>query len=192
MTNITILNGIANNNYGDFEDNLDKFIVNNRKGINFNYFTLRNMDIKYCCGCWVCWVKTPGICTFKDDMPQILQSIINSDLTVYISSVNMGFVSSFLKKVNDRMIPLVHPYIEIDHKECHHEKRYLKYPKFGLILVDKDIDSLDGLDIIVDIYKRISLNTKSELCFSLFSNGNVEEFNNEINNIKWFTKGHEQ
>lgn len=186
MTNITILNGIANNKFIDFEDNLKKFMVSKEKGISFNYFTLRDMNIKYCCGCWGCWVKTPGECIFQDDMPGILKSIINSDITVFISSVEMGFVSSCLKKVNDRMIPLIHPYIEIDNKECHHMKRYSKYPKIGLILVDQEIDSHRELDIIVDIYKRISLNLKSELCFSLFSNGCVEEFNDEINNIKWF------
>ena len=81
------------------------------------------------------------------------------------------------------MIPLLHPYIEIDNKECHHVKRYKKYPKLGLVLVDRNIDNLDGLDTIVDAYKRFALNFKSELCFSLFSNGSVEGFRNEINNF---------
>ena len=37
------------------------------------------------------------------------------------------------------MIPLLHPYIELVKGECHHKKRYSKYPKLALIL-DRDHD----------------------------------------------------
>lgn len=46
-------------------------------------------------------------------MPDVLRSVINSDLTINISPVVMGFVSKYIKKANDRMIPLVHPYIGV-------------------------------------------------------------------------------
>ena len=185
MTNITIINGIAKDNFSDFEERVYKMTESNKDSISFDCFNIRDLDIKYCCGCWGCWVKTPGKCIYNDEMPIILKSVINSDLTVFISSVEMGFISACLKKTQDRMIPLIHPYIEIDNKECHHVKRYNKYPKLGLVLVDKDISSLSELDIITDIYERFSRNFKSEICFSLLSNGSVEELSNEINNIKW-------
>ena len=44
-----------------------------------------------------------------------------------------SFISAKLKTVNDRSIPLVHPYIEIVNDECHHIKRYDEYPKLARI-----------------------------------------------------------
>lgn len=183
MTKVTILNGIADNSLKDFEEKLSGLFEAHKENYSFENFTIRDMDIKYCTGCFGCWVKTPGKCVHNDEMPGILKSIINSDITIFISSVKMGFVSACLKKVCDRAIPLIHPYIEIVNEECHHVKRYEKYPKLGLVLVDRNIDSLDGMDTIVDIYNRLALNLKTELCFSVLSNGSVEGLNNEINNI---------
>ncbi len=190
MKNVTILNGIADDHYLDFENQLQEIKSKNKERFKLDCFTLRKMDIKYCCGCWSCWMKTPGECSQKDEMPQILRSIIHSDLTVFTTPVVMGFVSSHIKKVNDKMIPLVHPHIGIFGNECHHLKRYEKYPALGLMLLGesgqeagKEDLTRENQSIITDIYKRMAINMKTELAFSIFSKGDAEVLENEINRI---------
>jgi multimeric flavodoxin WrbA len=91
--------------------------------------------------------------------------MINADLVVFASPVKMGFVSSLLKKSMDKMIPLVHPYIEIVNGENHHQKRYEKYPELAVLLeTDKNTDDED-IEIITNIFKRLALNFKSDLKF---------------------------
>jgi multimeric flavodoxin WrbA len=185
MKKITLLNGIADDNYRSFEEKLERVCDKSNEKVKYECFTLRKMKINYCCGCWNCWVKTPGECVFKDDMTEILRSIIHSDMTVFISPVVMGFISAQLKKVNDRMIPLIHPYIDIYENECHHQKRYDKYPNLGLILLDEKTQALEELDIITDIYNRLALNMKTRIAFTGLNTGSLEELENEINNIEW-------
>lgn len=190
MKNVTILNGIVDDHYMGFESQLEEFKIKNQGRFNLDCFPLRKMNIKYCCGCWNCWMKTPGECSQKDGMPEILRSIVHSDLSVFITPIIMGFVSSHIKKVNDKMIPILHPHIGIFGNECHHRKRYEKYPKLGLMLLDEDIPGSDNgiqtkenQDIITDIYKRMAINMKTQLAFSTFSKGDVEVLENEINRI---------
>lgn len=116
-------------------------------------------------------------------MPKLLESIINSDLTVFVSPIHMGFVSANIKKVNDKMIPLAHPYIEIFNGECHHIKRYDKYPKLGLLLIGNGSQSKESHGLITGIYKRIAINMKTELAFSILSDGAIEEVEYAINNF---------
>ncbi|MBT6837353.1 MAG: flavodoxin family protein [Bacteroidetes bacterium] len=126
---------------------------------------LRDLNVKYCTGCWGCWVKTPGQCVFTDDSALVCKAMINADLVVFASPVKMGFVSSLLKKSMDKMIPLVHPYIEIVNGENHHQKRYEKYPELAVLLeTDKNTDDED-IEIITNIFKRLALNFKSDLKF---------------------------
>lgn len=183
LKRITILNGIDDDSYSTFEDDLKNVMDKYKSKITFDSFTIRNMDIQYCCGCWGCWVKTPGKCIEKDDMPEILRSVINSDTTILLSNIKMGFTTSYTKKVTDKLLPLVHPYFAVVNGELHHMSRYDKYPKLGLILVDKNIKAMKGIDIITDIYKRSALNLQTSLDFTILSDGSTEAVENEFNNF---------
>lgn len=92
--------------------------------------------------------------------------------------------SKHIKKACDRLIPLVHPYIDIFEKECHHISRYDKYPKLGLMLLEEQGSDVQGdVGIITGILKRTALNLRSQLAFSTVSEGSVEVLENEINRI---------
>lgn len=145
------------------------------KGVKITNFNLRDLDIKFCIGCWTCWWKTPGECVFNDNMNDILSKIIQSDLVIFASPIILGFTNSLLKKINDRMIPLLHPYIEIVKGECHHKKRYKTYPKLGLLLIKEADTDEEDLRIIKDIYKRFALNFRSELSFFHTMDDNDQE-----------------
>lgn len=163
---ITIINGnpyTENEDFDHYLQGLESFLLSQKCIVHL--FSLRDMDIRYCIGCWDCWWKTPGICRHKDDAEKIYRAIVASDFLIMASPVIAGFVSSLLKKFNDRMIPLIHPYIKLVQGECHHHKRYEKYPALGLILRPESNQGAEDLEIITDIYKRFALNFHSELRF---------------------------
>lgn len=164
---ITLINGNPENGSSYFEAYVkDLTSTLKLQGIPTTCFNLNESHVLSCTGCWGCWVKTPGVCVFVDDARTILDRVINSDWVIFLSPLIMGFTSALLKKMQDRFIPLVHPYIELVNNECHHEQRYDRYPRIGLVYArEKDTDQED-LDIVSAIYKRFALNFKSE--FMLF------------------------
>ncbi|MEA3450923.1 MAG: NAD(P)H-dependent oxidoreductase [Bacteroidota bacterium] len=181
---ITILNGNMNSETEIFSVYLTNFSAELSKNHSVKHFQLKDMNIKQCLGCWNCWWKTPGKCTTKDDAGQILESIINSDLVIFASPVTAGFTSSVLKKISDRMVSLLHPYIKIREKECHHRKRYDKYPNFGVLLMNDEDTDFEDTTIIMNIYERFALNFHSNIKFLFQIEQNpIEDIIYEINNI---------
>jgi multimeric flavodoxin WrbA len=153
-------------------------------GHEVQIFTLRGMDIQYCTGCWTCWWKTPGLCVFKDDMLDIYPAIVAADKLVMFSPISMGFVSSLLKKVNDRSIPVLHPYIEMVEGECHHRRRYAHYPHLALIVKEEPETDAEDLEIIGDLYRRFALNFRAPLTTYLsLGKSTLEEAAHEIGRV---------
>jgi len=97
------------------------------------------------------------------------EAIINSDFLLWAAPLKMGYPSELLKMAMDKHLPLIHPYMVVDQYEAHHQKRYTKYPRIGL-LVEKEpsTDELD-LKIVTQLFQRTALNFKSRLYFSLTS-----------------------
>lgn len=179
---ITILNGNENSNllkeyYISLEQNL-------QTDHSLKSFDLATMNIQQCIGCWSCWWKTPGLCAHKDDAGEIFESIINSDFVIFVSPIIAGFTSALLKKITDRLIVLLHPYIQIVQNECHHQKRYEKYPKFGLILEKEETTDDEDIEIIRTIYDRFAINFHSKQIFlKTIDKTKVEDITNEISSI---------
>jgi multimeric flavodoxin WrbA len=140
-------------------------LVNEKAGTDIEYFKIRDMDIHFCKGCWDCWVKTPGVCSQKDDHEKILRSYPSSDLVIFIAPIKAGYESYMLKKVKDRLIPLVHPYIRIYRGEQHHIQRYDKNPDIGLVLIKEKDTTSDEILVIRQTYERMILNIQCELKF---------------------------
>src|ERR1035437_3288965 len=95
---------------------------------------LRDLDIKFCTGCWSCWWATPGKCVFRDHMLQIYPEMVAAELIIWASPLILGHVSALTKTAQDRFIPLAHPYIEVVDGECHHRKRYEHNANVGLFV----------------------------------------------------------
>jgi hypothetical protein len=182
MRKITILNGFPDGTHSDFENLLAAQLEKHADTLSAEIFTLRNMKIGFCTGCWDCWVKTPGLCAIKDDMPSILKSVAASDRTVFLSPISMDFVTSQIKKTCDRMIPLVHPYVEVYHGEFHHKSRYESYPELGLIIIDPEKDAA-RFEVIREIFARLSLNLKTTLPLSMMIDGADQEVSNAVSSL---------
>jgi len=166
---ITILNGSPNGDYNTLTERIQSLkMQKENEGHSVEEFNLKEMDLAFCNGCWACWWKSPGICAIKDDIESILRSVINADLVIFSSPIIKGFTSSLLKKVCDRLIPLVHPYIELVENECHHLKRYDKYPDFALVALKEEDTDKEDEEIISDIFKRFALNIKTKVEFVEF------------------------
>ncbi|HOQ09254.1 MAG TPA: flavodoxin family protein [Syntrophomonadaceae bacterium] len=136
---------------------------------------LRDMKYSPCRGCFNCWVKTPGTCVYKDDGDIICKEFITSDMVILSSPVIMGYPSALAKNALDRIIPLLHPYLEDVGGEVHHMKRYNKYPELGLLLEKLEDTDSEDIEIIHDIFKRAALNIQGSLKFMKFTDSPVEE-----------------
>lgn len=153
------------------------------KGHEVNRFILKDHDIRHCAGCFKCWVKTPGMCVFDDDSRDINRAIIQSDFILWASPMIMGFPSSVLKKKMDRMIPLVHPYIEVVQGESHHIHRYKAYPLFGLLLHPEKADTQRNISIVSQVFARTALNIKSRLTFAATTEDTIVKVAERFENL---------
>jgi len=163
---VTILNG--NPDLSSF----DTHLLQLQKSLEAQNHTvtrldLRDLPLRYCIGCWGCWVKTPGECNSRDASLEMDRAVINSDFTLWAAPLKLGFPSALLKMAIDKHLPLIHPYMVVDQGEGHHRKRYARYPRLGL-LVEKEASTDErDLQIVTDIHRRTALNFKTCLEFSL-------------------------
>ncbi|MBS6611101.1 MAG: flavodoxin family protein [Peptoniphilus harei] len=94
---------VGSNNKNSFLNRLAYDVVNNLKGRNIcNIIFLSEMDIKYCVGCRNCF--SDGVCILdkKDDISEIDNMIIQSDVIILLSPVYFDNVPGKLKSLIDR------------------------------------------------------------------------------------------
>lgn len=181
---IVLINGNpekGKNPLNQFQKELKKLLE--AEGFSVDYEALTEKEIKSCVGCWDCWWKTPGVCRHKDDVPELLKKLINADLIIYASPLIMGMYSGLLKAFHDRIIPLVHPYIEIREGECHHQKRYPDYPKMGVLIEERD-STKEEIENVQHIFDRIAINFHSEvIIFASANQKSAKDISHAISHI---------
>jgi len=165
---VTLLNGALKGIHAEFDTKLDRIkttLTKKTDVVKVETFNLKEMDIKQCVGCFSCWVKTPGKCVIKDDAEKILISTIRSDVVIFASPLVMGMTTGLLKRLNDRFLPLIHPYFSVVNGEIHHRYRYDTYPEIGVLYDPSSEDTHEDIDLCRIIYERLSINFKSRLAF---------------------------
>lgn len=118
-------------------------------------FDLNRMDVRSCLGCYVCNIKTPGVCIIKDDQASILHAFVNSDRIVVIAPVVQGFMSGRTKSFIDRLYPMELPFIKIRSGIFTHDPRYEFNPDFGFILHKETDTDAEDLEIMRDVNRFI-------------------------------------
>lgn len=118
-------------------------------------------SIKACIGCWSCWLKTPGLCVFKDAMSTIYADYMASDTVVLLMDTAQGFINHQAKGFLDRTIPHYHPYIELIDGECHHVARYKAYPDLVFYFDSEDLSEKEE-QVIEDYLYRTAYHFKSK------------------------------
>jgi hypothetical protein len=180
--NILVINGTPDNGWVEYEKEMTKTFDGLSTEHNISVFKIRDMKINYCKGCFGCWVKTPGKCFYRDGMDEILSEYPKTDMLLFISPLKAGFLTSETKKVMDRMIPTVLPYINVFNNECHHPKRYDNEPILGLLVFEKGAE-IGSFGINSATIDRLALNFHACRTFkhTVLPETIKEVLNNEIN-----------
>ena len=63
--------------------------------------SLRGKEIKFCIGCLSC--QKTGACIFKDDVPAIMDSVLNADVVCWATPIYYYEMSGQMKTLIDRM-----------------------------------------------------------------------------------------
>src|SRR5512141_3521429 len=96
---ITILNG--NPSPSQFDGYLARVESILASGVHqVTRLDLRDWPLRYCIGCWGCWVKTPGQCVSRDASLEMDRAVINADFVLWAAPMRMGFPSALLKMAN--------------------------------------------------------------------------------------------
>ncbi len=113
--NVLILSASPRRN-GNSDILCDQFAKGaNKAGHIIEKIFLKDKNIQYCTGCYMC-EKTKGICVIKDDMSEILEKIIQSDILVLSTPVYFYCMNAQLKTVIDRTVAR---YGEIRNKDAY-------------------------------------------------------------------------
>ena len=128
-----------------------------------------DMKISHCIGCNYCWLKTPGVCSIKDDYEEILKKIIKADQLWVISDTALGFIDHKGKNIFDRILPIATMYLKFKGDQMRHVARYKKRTDVGLIVTgEADMDYLKKWTV------RCALNFESE-SLGAYSKESIEE-----------------
>ncbi len=146
-------------------------------------YVLKDLTLAPCKGCFGCWIETPGECVIRDVGQEIARHVAQCYLLVYLSPVTFGGYSSELKKMMDRLIPVISPFFETYHGEIHHKQRYPRAARLLSIGVQKTADAEDAA-IFTRLLERNALNLHAPA----YAGGVVtpQDFQSQIKN--WLPK----
>jgi multimeric flavodoxin WrbA len=97
-------------------------------------YSMRDIPLAHCQGCFECWTTSPGLCkTHGDAGREIAAAMVRSDLMVALTPITFGGYSSEIKKAMDRVICVVLPFFRRVDGEVHHARRYSKYPALAAV-----------------------------------------------------------
>ena len=111
-----------------------------------------DMKIVHCMGCNQCWLKTPGICAYKDDYEIILKKLVQADNLWIVSDTRFGFLDYKGKRVMDRIVPMLNMNVGFRDGWMRHELRY--HPLNIGLLYKGDADQM----MMEDWCKRTAVN----------------------------------
>ena len=125
MTKILAIQGSPRPKKSNTEILLQEFLKGARsQGAETETVYLKEKEIHSCVGCYTCWAKTPGVCIFKDDMPELLEKVKGCDIIVYATPLYNFNMTSLLKAFQERLLPLLDPHLIKTGETYRHPPRY--------------------------------------------------------------------
>ena len=73
-------------------------------GNEVEYISLKNKDIRFCIGCLAC--QKLGHCVIKDDVTDIMDSVLYTDVVVWATPIYYYEMSGQMKTLIDRLNPM--------------------------------------------------------------------------------------
>ncbi len=147
-------------------------------------YDIEQDELHHCIGCFNCWIKTPGICSFDDLGRKLNQSYIESDLTIILSPVKYGCYSTIIKRFWDRNLPTVSPFFKKIKGEVHHRPRYDKYPQLIMIGYGTELNNSE-MATFKTLNDANAINFQIDAANTYFCN-NTETFPTIINSINHY------
>jgi multimeric flavodoxin WrbA/putative sterol carrier protein len=113
---------------------LQEFLKGARsQGAETDTIYLKEKEIHSCVGCYTCWTKTPGVCVFKDDMPELLNKVKGCDILVYATPLYNYNMTALMKAFQERLLPLLDPHLVKKEGIYRHPQRFNVNRKMVLI-----------------------------------------------------------
>lgn len=149
---------------------LGAFIDGLGKDVELSKFYPHKMHIAHCIGCWDCWTKTRGVCRQKDDMLKIMPVWENADLIILAFPLYVDGIPSHVKKVLDRLLPLVKGEIIVDQSGHSRHPRRRPHKQKAVLISTCGFPEADNFDALKAHFKAICKNSSWEnagvLCVS--------------------------
>ena len=166
---ITIYYGSIHKKRGNTYVIIDEFAEGAREaGAEVEVILLAEKEINHCIACLKCWTKTPGKCAYQDDMAELLEKFMKSDIVVMATPVYGHNVTGIMKTFLDRMTPIIDPHlVKMEDGTTGHIKRYDAYPKFGVIATG-GFPEQNCCEFLSQYFKRVAVDLYSEVLFEIF------------------------
>ncbi len=137
-------------------------------GAEVDLVYLYEKKIKPCLGCFNCWIKTPGVCCQKDDMAELLETMVNCDVIVYATPLYVFGMTAQMKLFFDRIIPIAEPFIVLTKEgHCTHPGRVEKKASGMVVVSNCGFHELDNFDEMMAQFKAISYHGGTKLMGAL-------------------------
>ena len=159
---IFAVNGSPNMKKGMTHILMETFLKGAREaGAEVETVLLQKKKIQYCIGCFNCWVKTPGVCVHKDDMPELLEKVRGADYLVIGTPLYVDNMTAQTKTFLDRMIPLADPHFELVDGHYRHPRRHGENPPDVVLVSACGFYERDNFDGLIDHMERMCRNMQS-------------------------------
>jgi multimeric flavodoxin WrbA len=136
-------------------------------GAEVELFYTKKMRIDPCLGEYNCWYKTPGVCSQKDDMQELIPKLMEADVLVFATPLYVDGMTGPLKNLLDRAIPIGDPVIEMRDGHCRHRARN-EIQDGKLVLVSNcGFWEMDNFDPLIVHMKAVSSNLGREFAGAL-------------------------
>ncbi len=165
---VLAINGSPHGEKGNTDLILEPFLEGMKQaGAEVSLLYTKKMKINPCLGEHNCWFKTPGVCSQKDDMQELLPRLMEVEVLVLATPLYVDGMTGPLKNFLDRVIPIGDPIIELRNGHCRHRAR--KEIKDGkLVLVSNcGFWELDNFDPLVVHLQAVSKNLGREFAGAL-------------------------
>ena len=166
--NITIYYGSIHKKRGNTYVIINEFAEGAKEaGAEVEVVLLAEKEINHCIACLKCWTKTPGRCVLQDDMGDLLETFMKSDIVVMATPVYNHNVTGIMKTFLDRMTPIVDPHlIKMENGYTGHIKKYDAYPKFGVIATGA-FPEQSCCEFVSKYFNRLAVDLYSEVVFEI-------------------------
>ncbi len=136
-------------------------------GAEIELLYVHKLHIEPCLGDFGCWFKTPGHCVQQDDMAWVLPKLEAADLLVLATPVFVDGMTSTMKRLIERCLPLMEPFFEIRDGHCRHPRRNKPRSQKVVLVSVCGFTELDNFGPLLAHMKAICRNLGAEFAGAL-------------------------